>query len=87
MRIVSGDVNIYWYHDELTPYAVRGASYGTGNNSATLLPDVGDVVRDFYGLFGELITVRVVSVESIGQEVEAYEVRVSTVAPEPGIVP
>jgi len=79
MRIVNGDINIYWYHDQLTPGAVRGADYGTDHNSATLLPDVGDVVRDFHGLYGAPITVRVVSVEQIGDGCVAYEVRVTDV--------
>lgn len=79
MRIVNGDVNIYWLHDTLTPHNIRGVDYGTSNNSATLLPDAGDVVRNFCGLDGAPITVRVVSVVEFGQGCTAYEVCVTTV--------
>jgi hypothetical protein len=79
MRMVPGDINVYWYHETLTPHNVRAVTYGTPNNSGTLLPDVGDVIRDFHGEYGVPITVRVVQVRRFGVGVEAYEVRVATV--------
>lgn len=82
MRLVNGDVNVYYYHDTLTPHNVRAASCGTAGTSAALVPEVGDILHKFPGWTGEEyepITVRVVSVEMIGDGVEAYEVRTATV--------
>jgi hypothetical protein len=82
MRMLHGDINVYWYHDELTPFTVRAACYGTTHDSGALIPDVGDVIRDFYGEMGEPITVRVTEVKQTGQGVVAFEVRVTTVSEE-----
>jgi len=82
MRMIAGDVNVYWYHDTLTPHNVRVAAYGTEHNSGTLVPDEGDIIRDFPGWDGENyepITVRVVSVRQFGQGCVAFEVLVTTV--------
>lgn len=79
MRMLNGDINVYWYHEGLTPGTVRAASYGTDYDSGALVPDVGDVIRDFHGLYGAPIVVRVVSVTRIGQGTTAFEVRVATV--------
>lgn len=83
MRILNGDVNVYWYHDELTPTCVRGAAYGSPRSSATLVPDEGDIIRDFYGLYGDPITVRVVWVKQVGDGCVAFEVHVTTVQEQP----
>lgn len=82
MRMVHGDINVYWHHDTLTPSNVRAASYGTDHDSGALIPDVGDIIRDFPGHYGEPIAVRVVEVEQIGVGVVAFSVRVTTVAQE-----
>lgn len=82
MRLVNGDVNVYYYHDTLTPENVRAASYGTESTSGALVPEVGDILRDFPGWTGEKyepITVRVTEVKMFGDGVEAYEVRTATV--------
>ena len=82
MRLVNGDVNVYYLHDELTPGNIRAASYGTANTSAALVPEVGDILHNFPGWTGseyEPITVRVVEVKMIGDGVEAYEVHTTTV--------
>lgn len=79
MRMLAGDINVYWYHQELTPHNVRAATYGNNSTSGTLIPDVGDIIRDFHGLYGEPITVRVMSVEQVGRGCLAYEVRVADV--------
>lgn len=82
MRLVNGDVNVYYMHDILTPGTVRAASYGTANTSGALVPEVGDVLRDFPGWNGtvyEAITVRVTEVKAFGDGVEAYEVLTATV--------
>lgn len=79
MRLVAGDINVYWQHDTLTPEQVRAASYGSQYDSGTLLPDVGDVVRDFHGFMGEPTTVKVVSVVEFGQGCTAYRVTVTDV--------
>ncbi len=82
MRLVNGDVNVYYMHDTLTPGNVRAASYGTATTSGALVPEVGDILRNFPGWTGtvyESITVRVVDVEMIGDGVEAYRVRTATV--------
>lgn len=81
MRIVQGDVNVYYYHNELTPNNVRMATYGNGQRSVVLVPEVGDILRDFPGRDGREyvpITVRVTGVTQIGAGVEAYEVRTTT---------
>ena len=81
MRFQHGDINLYYSHDILTPENVRATSYGTSHDGGTLVPEVGDVLRDFPAWTGserELITVRVVSVEQIGQGTTAYAVRVAT---------
>lgn len=79
MRMIVGDINVYWQHETLTPGQVRAADYGTPHNSGTLLPDVGDIIREFHGWMGEPISVTVTKVESIGQGVEAYRVTVADV--------
>jgi hypothetical protein len=82
MRMVSGDVDIYWYHDTLTPGNVRAASYGCDKDSGRLIPEVGDVISGFHGWDGERyepITVRVTEVEEIGDGVTAFQVKVTTV--------
>lgn len=79
MRMLAGDINIYWQHDELTPYTTRAASYGTSHDSGTLIPEIGDVINGFHGLYGEPITVRVTHVDMIGDGVTAYLVTVATV--------
>lgn len=79
MRMLYGDINVYWHHETLTPHNVRAANYGTDHDSGTLIPDVGDVIRDFPGLYGTPIAVRVTSVEQIGQGRTAYQIRVATV--------
>lgn len=84
MRMVPGDVNVYYMHAELTPRNVRAASYGTTSSSGALVPEVGDVINDFHGWDGEryeAITVRVVNVDKIVTyaDHEAYEVTVETV--------
>jgi hypothetical protein len=80
--MVSGDVNIYYSHEVLTPGNVRAASYGTESSSGTLVPEVGDVFRDFHGWDGEYqaITVRVVRVKEIdtGGLHRAFEILVAT---------
>lgn len=76
MRMMVGDINVYWQHATLTPGNVRAASYGSDRDSGTLIPDVGDVINDFHGFMGCATTVRVLSVESIGQGVVAYMVTV-----------
>ncbi len=83
MRLVSGDVNVYYYHDTLSPHTIRAASYGTASTSGALVPEVGDVLHNFPGWTGEEyepITVRVIDVKMIGVGVEAYEVRTTTIA-------
>lgn len=83
MRFQHGDINIYYYHDTLTPENVRAASYGSSHDSGTLVPEVGDVLNGFPGWTGseyEPITVRVVSVVQIGKVNAAYDVRVTTVS-------
>jgi hypothetical protein len=82
MRMLHGDINVYWYHDELTPHTVRAATYGTAYDSGALIPDVGDVIRDFHGYMGEPITVRVTEVKQFGDGVVAFEVHVATVGEE-----
>lgn len=84
MRFEHGDINLYYYHDTLTPKNIRAASYGTAHDSGTLVPEIGDVLNGFPGWTGseyEAVTVRVVSVEQIGQGTTAYDVRVTTVTP------
>lgn len=84
MRRIHGDVNIYYYHDTLTPENVRCASYGTANSSGTFLPEVGDILHDFPGWTGEEyedITVRVIEVKDIGDGCQAFAVRTATVQP------
>jgi hypothetical protein len=76
MRMVFRDINVYFFHDKITPENVRGAIYGTADHPS-LLPEVGDILHDFGGYMGELITVRVVEVEPFGQGVEAYKVHVT----------
>jgi hypothetical protein len=86
MRLVNGDVNVYYFHDTLTPGNVRAASYGTASTSGALVPEVGDILHNFPGWTGsayEAITVRVIAVKSVGEGVEAYEVRTTTVVPGP----
>jgi len=86
MRLVTGDVNVYYMHDTLTPGSVRAASYGTANTSGALVPEEGDILHNFPGWTGtehKPITVRVVSVKMIGHGVEAYEVQTTTVGAEP----
>jgi hypothetical protein len=81
MRIVPGDVNVYYYHDTLTPNNVRAASYGTEGSSGALVPEEGDILHDFHGWDGEKyepITVRVTEVTQFGDGVIAFEVRVTT---------
>lgn len=85
MRLVHGDVNVYYYHDTLTPGIVRAASYGTAYTSGTLVPEVGDILHNFPGWTGtkyEPITVRVTEVKSIGNGCEAYGVTTTTVRPD-----
>lgn len=77
MKMVFGDVNVYWRHDTLTPHNVRAASYGTPGDSGTLVPEVGDIIRDFSGHMGALITVKVTEVRRVGREVTAYQVTVT----------
>jgi hypothetical protein len=82
MRMMAGDINIYWQHDTLTPDHVRAASYGCDKDSGRLVPEVGDVIKDFHGWDGqeyEQITVRVIDVEHFGVGVTAYKVTVTTV--------
>lgn len=82
MRLVNGDVNVYYLHDTLTPHNVRAASYGKESTSGALVPEVGDILHDFPGWTGtepEAITVRVTEVEMIGEGVEVYQVRTTTV--------
>lgn len=86
MRMVAGNVIIYYLHDTLTPSYVRAASYGTQNSSGALVPQIGDVIEDFHGwdVKGECyepITVKVVHVIELtpGFERKAFEVRVQTV--------
>lgn len=79
MRMVRGDVNVYWFHDTLTRHNVRAASYGSQNDSGRLVPDEGDVIRDFPGLYGVPLTVRVEAVMEVGDGTTAYEVTVVTV--------
>ena len=81
MRMQAGDINVYWQHEELTATTIRAASYGTSHDSGTLVPEMGDVIRDFHGYMGEPITVRVISVDMIGRGVIAYLVTVATVKP------
>lgn len=76
MKMVHRDINVYFRHDTVTPENVRGAIYGTAAHPS-LLPEVGDVIHDFGGYMGELITVRVVEVTPFGQGVEAYDVLVT----------
>jgi len=78
MRLHLGDVNVYWQHATLTPHNVRIGSYGRPDNG-NLVPEVGDVIRDFPGYMGAPITVEVKSVEPIGQGCTAYVVTVDTV--------
>ena len=78
MRFAYGEVNIYYHHDVLTPGNVRVATYGTARSSP-LVPEVGDVLNNFPGYADEPITVRVTDVKMIGDGVEAYDVRVTTV--------
>lgn len=85
MRMQHGDINLYYYHDVLTPENVRAASYGTASDSGTIIPEVGDVLNGFPGWTGseyESITVRVTEVTQIGNGVLAYDVRVTTVKPD-----
>lgn len=79
MRMLNGDFNVYWYHDVFTPHTVRAACYGTNYNSGGLVPEVGDVIKDFYGSLGDPITVRVTEVRQFGDGSVAFEVRVTTV--------
>jgi hypothetical protein len=86
MRLVNGDVNVYYMHDTLTPHSVRAASYGTDRTSGALVPEVGDVLHNFPGWTGtksEAITVRVTEVKSIGDGIEAYEVHTTTITERP----
>lgn len=76
MRMMAGDINVYYQHVSLTPGTVRAAAYGTVRNSGTLVPDVGDYIRDFHGYMGAPTTVRVTAVESIGDGCLAYQVTV-----------
>lgn len=81
MRLTYGDVNVYYYHDTLTPQNIRAATYGSPRSSA-LVPEVGDLLTNFPGWDGERyepITVRVTEVTPFGDGVEAYEVRTTTV--------
>jgi hypothetical protein len=78
MRMQSGDINIYWQHDTLSPNNVRAASYGTSHDSGTLVPEVGDVIKGFPGLHGVPIDVRVIDVDEFGVGVVAYMVTVTT---------
>lgn len=80
MRMVAGDINVYWQHETLTPTNVRAASYGSDHDSGCLIPDIGDVIHDFHGYMGEPITVRVTKVDMTGQGVTAYMVTVADVA-------
>lgn len=79
MRMVHGDVNMYWKHASLTPGHIRAAAYGTAYDSARLVPDEGDVISGFPGFMGEPLKVRVVKVEQIGQGATAYQITVETV--------
>jgi hypothetical protein len=77
MRMLSGDMNVYWRHDTLTPENVRAATYGSRFDSGTLIPDVGDVIHDFPGHMGALITVKVTEVEQVGRDFTAFQVTVT----------
>jgi hypothetical protein len=85
MRMVSGDVNIYYFHETLTPSNVRAASYGCDRDSGALVPEVGDIIWDFHGWDGEdyePITVRVTAVKQIDGAAPvsaAFEVTVATI--------
>lgn len=86
MRMVAGDVNVYYIHDELTPDNVRAASYGTDSSSGALVPQIGDVIEGFHGWDAEYqsyeaLTVEVVHVLEIetGGLHKAFEVHVKTV--------
>jgi len=94
MRLVNGDVNVYYRHDTLAPDSIRAASYGSAMTSGALVPEAGDILRDFPGWTGEEyepITVRVVEVKSIGDGVAAYEVFTTTIteptAGDPAVLP
>jgi hypothetical protein len=89
MRIAFGDINVYYFHDELTPANVRAAVYGSEYSSA-LIPEVGDVLHDFPGWTAgefpgrrdgehEPITVRVTAVAEFGDSCTSYEVRTTTI--------
>lgn len=79
MKMLSGDFNIYWYHEMLTPGCVRAARYGSSHDSGGLVPEVGDVIGSFHGLYGAPIAVRVTEVTQIGDGVVAFEVRVVSI--------
>lgn len=82
MRMLNGDFNVYWQHDTLVPTNVRAACYGSRNNSGGLVPEVGDVIRDFHGLLGMPITARVIRVDQIGNGCVAFMVTVTSDPPE-----
>ena len=79
MRMLSGDFNVYWQHDTLTPGNVRAARYGSDYDSGGLVPEVGDVISDFPGAFGALIKIQVIEVEQFGDGVVAFRVTVTTI--------
>lgn len=79
MRMVAGDINVYWQHETLTPSNVRAASYGSDHDSGCLVPDVGDVVDGFHGYMGKPTKVKVTKVEETGQGVRAFVVTVADV--------
>lgn len=79
MKMMHGDFNIYWQHDTLTPGNVRAARYGSDHDSGGLVPEAGDVINGFPGLYGEPIAVRVLDVEQFGEGVVAFKVTVTTI--------
>lgn len=79
MKVMLADVNVYFKHDQLTPGTVRLAVYGRSDDHWAILPEEGDIIRDFPGYLGDLITVKVVDVVSIGRGTKAYEVTVTDV--------
>lgn len=81
MRLALVDVNVYFTHDKLTPQNARAAVYGRSHDHWAFIPEVGDVINDFPGYLGDLITVKVVDVVSIGRGTTAYEVTVTDVTP------
>lgn len=82
MKMLNGDFNVYYVCPELTGTTVRAACYGTDHNSGGLVPEVGDVIRDFHGWMGAPTTVRVVEVEQIGDGCVAFQVTVTPASAE-----